>query len=272
MDKKILFLDLDLTLLNDKKEITLGNREALKKILLLGHGVVITSGRALKSTLIKAEELGLDGSGCFIIAFNGALIYDCGIKKSIYKSHLEPAEVFLLFDEAKRRGIHIQTYDDSDVLVEPRCDDQDIKFYCHTTSMSYKVITDIHKDLKEPPAKILMINRKNREILEEMREWIDTSLAEKVDTFYSSPYYLEAISKGVNKGYALTFMAKHLRVPLDHTVAVGDAENDLTMLKTAGIGVAMANAIPKVKECADYVTENDNNHDGVAEVIEKFFL
>ena len=56
-----------------------------------------------------------------------------------------------------------------------------------------------------------------------------------------------------------------------NAVAAGDEENDISMIEAAGVGVAMANATPRLKECADYITEQDNDHDGIAEVIDKFF-
>ena len=73
-----------------------------------------------------------------------------------------------------------------------------------------------------------------------------------------------------NKGDAVRFMADYYKVGIEDTIAVGDEENDCPMIKAAGVGVAMANASQIVKDCADYVTEKDNNHSGITEVIEKF--
>ena len=67
-------------------------------------------------------------------------------------------------------------------------------------------------------------------------------------------------------------LTRILNMPLDSTVAVGDEENDISMIQTAHIGVAVKNGIPEIRNVADYVTENDNNHDAIAEVIEKFVL
>ena len=75
---------------------------------------------------------------------------------------------------------------------------------------------------------------------------------------------------GANKGYGVEFLCDFLGVPIENAVAIGDEENDISMIRNAGVGVAMKNAVQSVKDAADYVTEHDNNEDGVAEVIEKF--
>ena len=84
--------------------------------------------------------------------------------------------------------------------------------------------------------------------------------------------YFEIVPKGLNKGNAVRNMCRMLGIDLADTIAAGDEENDLTMIEAAGVGVAMANGIPAAKALADYVTTRDNNHDGIAEVVEKFML
>ena len=83
---------------------------------------------------------------------------------------------------------------------------------------------------------------------------------------------LELVPPGVNKGNAVRFLCGYLGIPIGHSLAAGDAENDLTMIQAAGIGAAMCNGEAFLKEAADYVTLADNNHDGVAEILEKFIL
>lgn len=272
MDKRILFLDLDGTLLNDRKEITTGNRAALEAALSRGHRVVITTGRPLTSAIIQAQRLGLDGPGCYLIAFNGSVVYDCGAGETIYSHPLTVEQVCKVYDEANRRGVHIQTYDDVDVLVEARNDNENVRRYCSLINMEYRVIQDVHTDLVQPPVKALLIDFHDRKPVEEMEDWIRTHLAGEVDCYFSSQYYLEVVPVGMNKGAAVTAMCQRLGIPLECSIAVGDAENDLSMIQTAGLGVAMANGIPEAKACADYVTQRDNNHDGIAEVVERFLL
>ena len=272
MEEKILFLDLDGTLLNDHKEITEGNRRAINQALARGHRVVITTGRPLKSAILQAENLGMTGKGCYLIAFNGGILYDCFRQEQLSHQALSIETACQVVDEANRRGLHIQTYDDRDVLVEPRCDTAVVRRYCGRILMEHRVVPSLPEALTKPTPKILAINLNQREPLIRLAETLNTELPDLIDCFFSSIDYLEIVPKGLNKGNAVRNMCRMLGIDLADTIAVGDEENDLTMIEAAGVGVAMANGIPAAKALADYVTTRDNNHDGIAEVVEKFML
>ena len=270
MKKRLLFLDLDGTLLNDAKEITPGNRAALERTLKRGHGVIITTGRPLKSALEQSRRLGLDKPGCYTIAYNGAMVYDWSKQDKVFQRALTIPSVIRVFEKANEIGEHIQTYDSFDVLVEPRGDDEAVRRYCKMVSMTHRVIGDIHTDLREDPVKCLVINYEKKDGLEVMQRWIRENMPE-MDCFFSCPQFLEVVPKGMNKGEAVKMLCKLLSVEIENAVACGDAANDLAMLKAAGIGVAMMNGADEVKAIADYITTRDNNHDGVAEAADKFF-
>lgn len=270
MEKRILFLDLDGTLLDDGKHITPGNRLALERALSAGHRVVITTGRPLKSAKAQAQRLGLTVPGCYLIAYNGAVVYDCHRESVLYQLTLDFDALYAIFDEAERRGLFILTYDGDEVVVEPRCDGETVRRYCAPVGMSYRVISDVRQDLTQPPPKTLLIDFDDRRPVEEMQQWIGSTLSDRVDCFFSNPWYLEVVHAGMNKGKAVLEMCRRLGVPVSCAVAVGDEQNDISMIRAAGVGVAMANGTEAVKATADYVTAHDNNHDGVAEVVERF--
>lgn len=270
MEKRLLFLDLDGTLLNDAKEITPGNREALERTLKRGHGVIITTGRPLKSAMAQAERLGLDKPGCYVIAYNGAMIYDWGKQEKLQFCSLEIPTVIQVFEQAKAFGQHVQTYDTFNVLVEPDGDDDAVRRYCNMVSMTHRVIGDIHTDLREEPVKCLVINYQEKSGLLKMQDWIRANMPQ-LDCYFSCEQFLEVVPKGMNKGTAVRTLCRMLDVSIENAVAAGDAANDLAMLQAAGIGAAMINGAPEVKAIADYITTRDNNHDGVAEIADRFF-
>lgn len=271
MEKKALFLDLDGTLLNDRKEITDGNRSAIRQALAQGHKVVITTGRPLSSAIQQAELLGMTSPGCYLIAYNGSTIYDMGQRSILFQKTLPLELVWQLFDEANRLGIHIQTYDDTDVLVEPRNNDPWVRRYCQLTRMAFHVIPDV-RTLRQEPVKVLLIDFQSPAPLEAFQRRVLAQFSDRLDAFFSCGQYLEVVTTGLSKGSALKQLCQLLDVPLANSYAVGDAANDLSMIRAAGTGVAMVNGTDEVKAAAGYVTRRDNNHDGVAEVIEKFFL
>lgn len=271
-DTKALFLDLDGTLLNDAKEVTQGNREAIQTALAAGHKIIISTGRPVFSAVDQAERLGLNGPGCYIIAYNGGMLYSCGEKKPIYQHTLPLRTVYDVFDEAKRRNIHVQTYGETDVLVEPECDNETVRRYCAPANMTFRVIGDIRRDMPDEPVKVLLIDFSDHEKLKSMEQWLQTQMEGRLECFFSNPWYLEIVPVGMNKGAAVERACQLLQIPIENAVAAGDQENDISMVRTAGVGVAMCNGIAEIKAAADYITTRDNNHDGIAEVIEIFLL
>lgn len=264
-------MDLDGTLLDDNKQITDGNRVALDRLLERGHGAIITTGRPLKSAMDQAKLLGMDRPGCYLIAYNGAVIYDWAQEKQIFCRSLSYDAVNRVVELANERGEHVQTYDTWKVLVEKRCDDEAVRRYCRLIGMEFRVIEDVHTDLTEKPVKCLVINYDVKAGLVKIQDWIRANMSEEVDCFFSCNQYLEVVPKGMSKGEAVKMLSGMMGVDITETVSVGDAANDLSMIEAAGIGVAMANATDEVKAIADYITTLDNNHDGIAEVVDRFF-
>ena len=269
MGAKALFLDLDGTLLNDKKQVTPDNRRAMEKALSEGVRIFVTSGRPLKSALLQAKTIGLDGPGCYVIAYNGGVIYDCTAKTELFQKTLDFADLYAIFDEADRRGVYIQTYDREDVVVERHNDSAIARRYCEAIHMEFRLIDSV-RQLPAPPPKALLIDFNGREKTEQMRLWIEKHMGGRVDTFFSSQFYLEAVPAGINKGEALREVCALLQIPIAEAVAAGDEANDISMIEAAGIGVAMQNAAAQVKAAADVITQRDNNHDAIAEVIDRF--
>lgn len=266
---KILFTDLDGTLLDDQKGICPENRDAIARALLAGHKIVLTTGRPLFSAKKLCEELNLTSQGCYAICFNGGVIYDCFAKIPIYEQTLSHEDVRRLMDLAKEAGLHAQTYSDTHVIAESTNDD--FKEYASVVRIDRKTVPDVIEELGDKrSAKVLMIG--DHEALEQFRIATASWREGKIDSLFSCPRYLEFVPWGVSKGNAIKTLCHLLRLPLSSSIAAGDAENDISMLKTAHIGAVMANASEEMKQYGNYVTVRDNNHGGIAEIIERFML
>lgn len=272
MTPKAIFLDLDDTLLNTDKEITPGNRAAIDRALAAGHKVTITTGRPLDSAVKLADELGLTRDGCYLICFNGGILYDTFRKEIVFEQALPKELAPAIFAEAKRRQLHIQTYSEWDTFVEPYCeDDREINWYCDRIHVTYSVLPSADQ-LERDPLKLLAISLDDQQPLVALKQWLDETYGQELDTFFSCRQLLEIVPKGINKGAAVVRLCHLLGIPVADSIACGDAPNDLTMIQVAGLGVAMANGEDEVKAVADYITQRDCNHDGIAEVIERFML
>lgn len=271
MNKKILFLDLDGTLLNDAKQITPGNRAALDEALRRGHRVVIATGRPLSSALDQAKMLGLDGPGCYLIAFNGGIVYIPSEQRVIFGKTLPISTAIAAIRLGESFDIHMQTYDEWEVLVEPRWDDLYLKFYCDRIKIKYQVVENLDTFMTREPSKVLAIGDSQQAMLP-LKQALEAQFSDTLDCFFSDAHLMEIVPKGMNKGNAIRWTCETLGIPIADAIACGDEENDLTMIAAAGVGVAMANGVQKVKDLADYITTRDNNQDGIAEVVEKFLL
>lgn len=270
MNRKLFLTDLDDTLLCRDKTISAGNRMALEEARRQGHYMAICTGRAISSARKLAKELDIYHKDCFIISFNGSQIFDCHEERLIYRRSVPKEIVRFCFDEAAAFGINMQTYNDEAVLVER--DNPDIKEYISIQVLPYRVVPNVLDALPEDPPKVLVVEYRNPEKVMRFRRQIEPKLAGKADIFMSHDDMMEIVPPGVNKGLAVQILCEHLGIPVENSVAAGDAENDLTMIQAAGVGCAMSNAEPAVKAAADYVTERDCDHDGVAEILERFVL
>ena len=272
---KILFTDLDGTLLDDNKDISAEDMSAIRRMIAVGHKFVMTTGRPLTSVKRLASRYGFLEAGFYLVSFNGGLIYDCGEQKAILTRYIPVEEVKAIMDAAHACGMHAHTY--SGDLVVSEYETKQLKTYCRLMQMDYVVVKDIREYygqfinvVVKPPIKVNIITPFDHSSLESFRAEMRKTTAGKLFDVFSKPEMLEFSHMKSNKGDAVRFMADFYKVPMADTIAVGDEENDCPMIETAGVGVAMANASPVVRNVADYVTERDNNHSGIAEVIEKF--
>ncbi len=273
MNKKMIFLDLDGTLLDDEKNLPKVNKEAINEALEAGHKVLVCTGRPLSSAKKLLPVFGLNRPGCYAITYNGGLIYDAGEEKAIYQKTLPFDQVRYIFEKAYEYGkIHIQTYTEDGFICE--YDTPESRSYEKKTQCERKVVKDIFEEMKaQEPCKMLAIAYDyDRKHIEGFREFVLEYCAGKMDVCFSCYEYLEFMPAGINKGNAIRWMSEYLQIPMECTIAVGDAENDISMIEAAGLGVVMKNAGDEIKQYGDYITQRDNNEGGVAEVIRRFML
>ena len=270
MDTKILFTDLDGTLLDSDKNISEGNLRAISKMISLGHKFVIATGRPIQSAIQISRRYGWTGNGYYIASYNGGLIYDCSEDRALVRFPVRMEYVRHILDEAHAAGIHAHTYDDVNVVSEK--DTPELRAYCKGIMVPPVVVDDVTAYLKSEPIKVIAISRGSHAALDAFRDRLAPYCAGKLTTVFSNPMLLEFENPSSTKGQAVSYMCSRFNIPVSDSIAAGDEENDISMIDAAGIGVAMKNATEEVKATADYVTERDNDHDGIEEIINKFIL
>lgn len=264
---KLLFTDLDGTLLNNKSLVSDRTRAFLDRFLADGNRLILSSGRPRDSVLEVKDNAGLTQPGILLICYNGAQIYDCDTRSTILSKRLPLPYVSYLQEQAERFGLHIQTYQ-KEAIVSP-AEDEEVIFYRRKIHLPLIVSPVLSEALTEAPYKMLAANLHDFDRLEAFRHSIADWAAGRIQTIYSNRMYLELFHLDAGKGNALRFLCRHLSVPLSDAYAAGDADNDISMLEAAGTGIAMHNADSAVRQAADVVTDLDNDQDGLAITMER---
>lgn len=266
MDYRLLVLDIDGTTANSKKEVTDGTREAVVWLQRRGVQVVLASGRPPEGVLPIAGQLELPSFGSYILAFNGGRIIDSRSGRCIFEKRLPSHIPARLLEDARREGVGMAVYQPGRMLAGTRPD----RYMRQESAVSGLPITRTESFGRELAANECLLTGPP-EYMEALQPVLAHKYFHEAQVFQSEPWYLEVTPKNVDKAYGLKHLLHILQIPREAMVCCGDSYNDVSMLQYAGLGAAMANAADPVKLVADYVTSRDNDHDGVAEVIERFF-
>lgn len=268
---KILFSDMDGTLLLSNSTVSPAMAKGIQQMTSVGHHLVLSSGRPLPSILEVCELNHLTFPNMYIISNNGALVYSCDAKQNILEQRIEQCDIAKIVSLARDAGIHIHGYTEDEVVCYH--DNAELQFYTRRIHMPLKCVPDIAAALPDGSYKLQMIHLTDRTVLERFRDSLlaNEELKGRIQAFFSNDQYLEILPADANKGNAIRFVTDYLHILPTNTFAAGDAENDITMLDAAHVGVAMQNAGPAVKEHADIITVKSNDEDGLLEVLEEYF-
>ena len=270
MQYKILFTDIDGTLLNDAKTLSPSVLNAMKEYTQSGGKVVLSSGRPLPGILQVIRDLHLETSNMYIIAYNGAMVYDLSNQKSLWEKRVPLSSVRTILDMAHENHIHCQTYTDEFVISE--YDTPELHKYISHIHMPYEIKENITEYLAScdnyMPFKLLAITMDDQEALANFAKILEPVVGDHIHTFFSAYSYLECCMKEASKGNAVRFLCDYLGISVADTVAAGDAANDISMLEAAGVSFAMANGTEDVKKVATYITKNTNDEDGILEIFD----
>ena len=264
---KLLAIDMDGTLLNDEKKISLANYEAIQQARENGVKVVLASGRPLVGFKRYLEELNLVSEEDYAVAFNGALVQSSEGGEIISKTTLTLEDYKSLYKLSKELKVNIHALTETSV-ISPK-DSEYTRREAEMNGISNEIIPveDVTEDTTI--VKVMFIDKP--ELIDEIIQKIPEEVSSKYTVVRSAPFFLEFLHKSVNKGAGVAALAKKLNIKQEEVICIGDAGNDIHMIKYAGLGVAMGNAFPEVKRIANFITKT-NEEDGVAYIINKFIL
>ena len=270
---KMIGLDLDGTLLTDKKELTARTKAVISSALRRGIVVLVATGRPWMGI---PEELRNFPGMRYALTSNGARIIDAQEERVIEEHLLSPElalqalEICGKYDTLQEVYFDGQGYAPADkmAVVERYHRNPSMCEYMRKTRIP---VDNIFKLVKEENRGLDKVQALFADMEERTQAWRELREVSGLELVGSLRYNIEINTAGVNKGTGIVNLGKMLGIKRGEIMAFGDGDNDIVMLKEVGIGVAMANAEAKVKEAADYITMS-NEEDGVAEAIEKMVL
>lgn len=259
---KLLVCDMDGTLLDSNKQISRENSEAAKYFVEKGGSFTIATGRMARSIEQYMPLLPVNAP---VILYNGSVIYDFQRKEVLWYKLL-PAEVrnvvIHLMDRFPEMGVEV-FYKDKMYIVK-RNDMTDM----HIKRAEFSPIFLPLEEISDGWYKVLLAWE--HEKLLEVERFMKENIINEESSFYivfSEPVFLEILSKEASKGTALKELLRMLGISRSNVIAVGDNLNDIDMIETAGIGIAVENAHEELKKVADYCFTHNDDH-VLAQIVE----
>lgn len=287
---KLIAIDLDGTMLNQYGMITQKTKETIKKVQEKGIEVIIASGRGINSVKNFAKEI---ESNKYFISGNGAIIYDIKNNQIIYEDTLKKSKALDIIKICKENSIYYNVYTENGIIAE-KLNYNTLYYHKENANKEEEnkthinIVQDIYDYILQRNEKILKImicdNNKTvfNSITKKIKEISDIEILEVshmsrkiikqgTEEIALEYFYTEVTATNVNKWKALQKLMQKIDVKAEELIAIGDNTNDVKMLENAGLGIAMGESAPEIKEKAKIVTET-NDEDGVAKALERIIL
>ena len=275
MGIKAIVMDVDGTLTNDKKEITPKTREVLLKAQKQGILLILASGRPTTGLVEMGKVLEMDKNNGLFISYNGSKVVNFQTGEELFNEPLKLEDAKAVLEHMKKfeikpmidKGDYMYVNDVYNCMIRFRGEPFNVIKY-ESRGGNYKLceIDDLAAFVDYPLNKILTAGEP--EYLEEHYVEMMEPFKDKLNCMFTGPFYFEFTAKDIDNAKALDTVLKPLYITADEVIAFGDGHNDISIIKYAGIGVAMENAVYDLKEAADEITLS-NEHDGIAESLLK---
>lgn len=261
-------MDLDGTLFNSHRKISSKNLKALSECMERGIYLTIASGRTYRDICDMIGYSGIEQyERGYIICYNGVLAAKTNPFTITYKKLIRAGDVRRIAEVSEPFGLKLHVFCENKVFLS-----DDIEFLIESDPslmLEASRVKMTEYDGPDEVYKVLILD--DEEKLDDFQRNLPADIKEQYNVFKSASHLLEFVHKLGSKGDALKEVAQSLGIAQDEIIAFGDEENDLSMIEYAGLGIAMGNAKPQVKEAAKVVTLS-NKLDGVAEAINKYIL
>jgi Cof subfamily protein (haloacid dehalogenase superfamily) len=263
---RLVFCDLDGTVATHDGQVRRAVREAMQAVVDAGAWITISTGRGYQT--VRAF-LGIVAVNAPLVCCNGGLIVEPSTREVLY---LKPMSLSLAHDLvhlAQEEGITMWFYlPDMETMLDNHVDAPG--FVLRRDGVVIRQVGDPIAELTQPPHKVVL-PVEPPQLTQAVVARVQQCVGDRARVLASRPQWVEVIMPGISKAGALSWVASHLGVQQEETIAIGDGENDIEMLEWAGCGIAMGNATAAVKAAADWIAPSVEK-DGVAKALRRFVL
>ncbi len=263
MPIRLIAIDLDGTLLHDDMTISAYSRDVIQKAMAKGYRIVIATGRMWDSARAKVALLGLGNVP--VICYTGAWIMMSETGEVILQDGIAPELASEIFRAGKEMGWGATAFWDGHIYMAAS-DGTEAKYQKYRTQKPQYLGEDFYHP-KGPVTRIVFTDP-TQEGRDRIRAFLEERFGKEITVVYPGDDFVDIHKKGVSKSSALEYLTKREGFTADEVLAFGNTENDVSMLRWAGVSYAVANADAVAKEAADHECPS-NEDDGVAQVIEK---
>lgn len=266
---ELIAIDIDGTLLDPQHQITPAVQAAIASARQRGVHVVLATGRPFVGVRRFLEQLGLNHAGHYCITNNGALVQQAHDGQTIAETVLSFEDYLYCEQLARELGVHFHALDHQFLYTANRDISPHTVYesYLSGIPLKFRRVEEMDRSMVFP--KVMMID--DQPVLDAAIARLPAEAHQRFTIMKSSPVFLEILDRRVDKGEGLKKLTEYLGLAREQVMALGDQQNDLAMIRYAGLGVAMGNALDEVKAAADHVTAS-NRESGVALAIERFVL
>ncbi len=268
MKYPLLALDLDGTLTNSQKEISSRTYRALMHYQKQGGRIILASGRPAFGVEPLADDLQLERYNGYVLSYNGALVQHVASGEIVFSRQIPAGALEQVWKSAKELHLPLLTHENNVVLTEEP-DNFYIRKEAAINHMQVTGVNSLQERVDFPVYKCIGVGDPDE--LAGKEAGMRQMLGEAFSVYRSEPFFLEIMRDGVDKARSLLRLLEHLHCTPEDLCACGDGYNDISMVRLAGLGVAMQNGNARIKEIADYITCS-NDEDGIAHLLEACIL
>ena len=266
---KMVAADMDGTSLGTDENISETNIKTIKKVTEKGIEFIFASGRPVFGINLKISDAGLTDKIKYFIAYNGGIVYDTANKKNIYTKNMDFEIIRDIYNIIIQNNLDLCFCLHENEYIYITQDNEITSLEAESNNQTKILIDDIESFSDKKFMKVLLVGEHNE--LKHAAEVLGRSnISKDIKTMFSLDMLLEILPVDSDKSVALKWLSEYLNIPLSSVLSIGDAENDIEMLKESGYSAAMNNAYIHVKENADYITQKNNDENGLTEALEKF--